>query len=103
MQSVLASTLLRVIMVKVGLFRAMPRYSSIADSDIMDLVAHLRSLDPVENEVPHTELNEEVEASRPEEASPAVAPTDPIERGLYLAQITNCGSLSYTTKMKMAA
>ncbi len=74
-----------------GLFGAMPRYASMSDKDVMDLVAFLHTLDPIENKVQARELSFEPEVSRPEEAPPAEAPTDPVERGLYLASITRCG------------
>ncbi|MBV7338012.1 c-type cytochrome [Chloroflexi bacterium TSY] len=68
----------------------MPRYSGVSDQDVMDLIAYLRSLDPIENEIPERNITGEI-PDFAGEAPPAVAPTDPIERGLYLASITRCG------------
>jgi len=68
----------------------MPRYSSMADEDVYNLIAYLRSLEPVENAIPDRELGFEPTAYEGEPA-PAVAPTEPVERGAYLATLARCG------------
>ena len=69
----------------------MPRLASLSDQDAMDLVAYLRSLDPVENEVPARELAFDPPAFEVQQAPPAVAPTEGVDRGRYIASLTRCG------------
>ncbi|MBV7336830.1 cytochrome c [Chloroflexi bacterium TSY] len=68
----------------------MPAYAHMADKDAMDLIAYLRSLDPLENEVPERELNFEPAAFEVSNPPPAEAPTDPVARGVYLASFVRC-------------
>ena len=68
----------------------MPRYSGMADEDVYNLIAYLRSLEPVENPIPDRDLAFEPPAYEGEMAAPAVAPTDPVERGAYLASLARC-------------
>ncbi len=68
----------------------MPRYSGMADQDVADLIAYLRSQEPVENDVPVRELAFEPPAFEMTEAPPAVAPTEPADRGRYLATLAMC-------------
>ena len=69
----------------------MPHFSTMADQDVADLVAYLRSQDPVANDVPPRALNIEVEAFTPQQMPPAVAPTEGPDRGRYLASLVRCG------------
>lgn len=74
-----------------NLAQAMPRYSAMADEDVTNLIAFLRSLDPIENEVPERQITGDIPDTVVQQEPPAVAPTDPIERGQYLASINRCG------------
>ena len=69
----------------------MPRFAAMADQDVMDLVAYLRSLEPIENAVPARELTIEVADFTPQQPPPAVAPTEGAARGQYLASLVRCG------------
>jgi mono/diheme cytochrome c family protein len=73
---------------------AMPyrRFSALSDQDVMNLVAYLRSQEPVENAVPAAELAEEIPPFTPEVAPPAESPTDPVARGEFLVTLVNCGN-----------
>lgn len=68
----------------------MPRYSGMADQDVADLIAYLRSLEPVQNEVPARELAFDPPAFEMTDAPPATAPTDPVARGEYIVTIAGC-------------
>jgi cytochrome c2 len=68
----------------------MPHYAGMADQDVADLIAYLRSMDPVENEVPDRELAFEPPAFEITEEPPAVAPTEPVARGEYLVSLARC-------------
>ncbi len=76
------------------LFPIMP-YASfhfMSDGDVRDLVAYLRTLPPVGNDVPENQLNIPVPAPPQLPPSPPVAPTGGVERGRYLVTaITICG------------
>lgn len=74
-----------------GALFIMPHFSALADDDAANLVAYLRSLEPVANEVPNRELGFEPEFTMPETLPPAVAPTEGPERGAYLASLVRCG------------
>lgn len=67
----------------------MPAFSTMADDDVMNLIAYLRSLEPVENEIPERTIAFEPEAGE-YPAPPAMAPTEGAERGQYLAAIARC-------------
>ncbi len=69
----------------------MPKYAFLADEDVANLHAYLFSLDPVANEVPAREVTIDVPDFTPAQAPPAVAPTDPVARGQYLASLARCG------------
>ena len=68
----------------------MPAYAGMADQDVADLIAYLRSQEPVENAIPDRELAFEPPAFEVAEMPPAVAPTDPVARGQYLTTLANC-------------
>jgi cytochrome c2 len=70
----------------------MPHYSTLADQDVMNLIAYLRSQDPVENEIPDRELTFEVPDFVPQQDPPAEAPTEPVARGQYLASLVRCSN-----------
>ena len=73
-----------------GTLFIMPQYANISDGDIANLIAYLRSLEPVENEIPDRSLAFEPPAYEGE-LPPAEAPTEGADRGRYLATITRCG------------
>lgn len=64
--------------------------SNLADQDAYDLAAALKQLPPVVNAVPASELTTPAAAFTPAQASPAVAPTEGVERGAYIAAVANC-------------
>lgn len=66
-------------------------WSVMSDQDALDMVAALRTLPPVVNAVPRSELSSEIAAFTPAEAPPAVAPTEGVERGEYLVALARCG------------
>ncbi len=70
----------------------MPAFSTMADKDAMDLVAYLRTLEPVENEIPVRALNFEPPPFEVQQAPPAEAPTEGADRGRYLATLVRCGN-----------
>ncbi|NJN84794.1 MAG: cytochrome c [Caldilineaceae bacterium] len=67
----------------------MPHFTEMADDDVMDLIAYLRSQEPVENAVPDRELTVEVHHMI-EDTSPAEAPTEGVERGAYIVALARC-------------
>jgi mono/diheme cytochrome c family protein len=78
------------------LFPAMPypSFRAITDEDLASVVAYLRSIPPISNEVPATPAPEPIQqafqpltvAPRP----PAPDLSDPVQRGQYLANLANC-------------
>jgi hypothetical protein len=76
------------------LFPIMPymAWSAMSDQDAYDLVAALRTLPPVKNAVPKTELKNPVPPFTPAKAPPAVAPTTGVERGEYLVALGQCNN-----------
>lgn len=76
------------------LFPIMP-YNSfhfMSDADVNDLVAYLRTLPPVSNNVPENKLNGPVPAPPSLPPSPPVAPAGGVARGAYLVNaIAICG------------
>ena len=76
------------------LFPIMPymAWSAMSDQDAYDLVAALRTLPPVKNAVPKTELKNPVPPFTPATAPPAVAPTTGVERGAYLVALGQCNN-----------
>ena len=69
----------------------MPRFAAMSDQDVADLVAYLRTLEPVANEIPERALNFEPAAFEPSQTPPATAPTEGVDRGRYLATLARCG------------
>ena len=69
----------------------MPRLSTLADQDVVDLIAYLRSRPPIHNDIPPHQLTNPTVPKIPEQATRKTAPTDPVERGAYLTAITRCG------------
>ncbi len=77
------------------LFPIMPYVSFhfMSNTDVADLVAFLRTIPAVRNDVPENELNVSVPAPPSLPPSPATAPTSGIERGRYLVSaISICGN-----------
>jgi hypothetical protein len=79
------------------LFPAMPYhyFRAMADDDVAAVVAYLRTLEPIDNELPRTEVPEQVWATLPPHVpitEPVVAPdpSDPLAYGAYLATIGLC-------------
>ena len=79
------------------LFPVMPymNYRVMSDEDLASIIVYLRSLPPVRNALPTTELPEPVKASLPppRPVSAPVPPVDssnPIKRGAYLVALANC-------------
>jgi mono/diheme cytochrome c family protein len=79
------------------LFPAMPYmfFSALSDEDLGAVIAYIRSLDPVSNQPPATEIPEPVMASLPPhqpitEPVPTPDRSDPVAYGAYLTQIANC-------------
>lgn len=75
-----------------GVAPAMPRFSRMADEDVANLYAYLMSREPVRNEIPAREVTVELPNAMPEQMPPAVAPTEGVERGGYLASLVRCGN-----------
>lgn len=69
----------------------MPQYSGMSDQDAADLVAYLRTLEAVSNDIPARALNFEPAPFEPSQMPPATAPTEGPERGRYLATLARCG------------
>lgn len=65
-------------------------WSVMSDQDALDLVAAMRMIPPVVNEVPESELSSELPAFTAPVAPPAVAPTEGVERGQYLVALARC-------------
>ena len=85
-----------------------PSYSGMADQDVRDLVAYLRTVPAVKNEVPAKQLNPpppgvEPPPLPPLQKAPATAPTSPPERrGEYLAlSLAHCNICHSTTAPDM--
>jgi len=79
------------------LFPAMPYmfFRALSDDDLAAVIAYIRTLEPVRNQPPATEIPEPVMASLPPhqpitEPVPAPDRSDPIAYGAYLTQIGNC-------------
>lgn len=69
-----------------------PTFSNMADQDVRDLVAFLRTVEPVENAVPPRELEAPVPPFEPRQPAPAEAPTEGVDRGAYIVNaIAHCG------------
>ncbi|MGB3562875.1 MAG: cytochrome c [Thermoanaerobaculia bacterium] len=79
------------------LFPVMPYlfYRSLSDEDLAAVITYIRSIEPVRNQPPATELPEPVLASLPPhqaitEPVPTPDRSDPIAYGAYLTQIGEC-------------
>ncbi|MCO6449240.1 MAG: hypothetical protein J5I90_00500 [Caldilineales bacterium] len=70
----------------------MPKFAAMSDEDVINLVAYLRTLEPVENDVPDREFNVPLQAFTPPQAPPSVAPASGPERGQYLTELVRCSS-----------
>jgi mono/diheme cytochrome c family protein len=67
-------------------------FSVLSDKDAYDIVAWLRSMEPVSNAVPERQLAQDPEPWTPATEPPAESPTEPVARGEYLVNLANCGS-----------
>ena len=69
-----------------------PNFAGMAEQDVKDLIAYLRSLPPVKNPVPATRLNGAVPPGPPVRGFPPTAPTSGVGRGEYLVlNVAGCG------------
>ncbi len=73
-------------------------WSGMSDQDIQDLVAFLRTVKPVKNAVPPTQLAMSLPPFSPPVAPPAVAPTERVARGEYLVNAVSGCSSCHTPK-----
>ncbi len=67
-------------------------WSGMSDQDAFDMAAALKTLPPVKNEVPKSELTNPVPPFTPAAPPPAMAPTTGVERGEYLVALGQCGN-----------
>jgi mono/diheme cytochrome c family protein len=77
------------------LFPVMPyaTFHFMSDADVADLVAFLRTVPAVSNQVPERQLNGPVPPLPPLPPSPATAPTGGLARGKYLVSaVSDCNS-----------
>jgi mono/diheme cytochrome c family protein len=65
-------------------------FSILSDKDAYDIVAWLRTLEPVANPVAERQLAEEPQPWSPETAPAAESPSEPVARGEYLVKLANC-------------
>jgi mono/diheme cytochrome c family protein len=80
------------------LFPLMPyeHFRTMSDEDLASIVVYLRSLQPVQNSLPRTEIVFPVNYLIRNAPQPVTSPvptgnsTDPVERGRYLVQIAGC-------------
>lgn len=78
------------------LFPLMPyaRYRDLSDEDLASLIVYVRSIPPVRNPLPKTELAEPVKQALkplpPRPSLPAPDLADPVKRGAYLANAADC-------------
>src|SRR5690606_39977467 len=80
-----------------ALFPVMPykHYAMMDPEDVKDVIAYLRSLPPIENEVPESKPNfpfNSILNTIPENAKPIKkpSPTNKVEYGRYLSYIARC-------------
>ncbi|MFQ5817623.1 MAG: c-type cytochrome [Terriglobia bacterium] len=75
---------------------AYPFFRTMSDEDLAAVIAYVRSIPPVRNEVPQTELPEEIkQALEPMPLTGPVPPpdfSDPVQRGAYLAALAECAA-----------
>lgn len=72
-----------------------PQFRHLPDEDVLAVVAYLRSVPPVENELPLTRLDFPVSmfirtAPEPLESSPPPWPDEPVARGKLLMKVMGC-------------
>jgi mono/diheme cytochrome c family protein len=79
------------------LFPLMPymNFRQMSDEDLASIIAYIRSIDPVRNELPKTALPDELKSILPPhepitQAVPAPDMSDPVKRGAYLVTLGNC-------------
>lgn len=79
------------------LFPLMPymNFRHMSDEDLASIIAYIRSIAPVHNELPTTVLPDEIKSSLPPhepitEPVPAPDMSDPVKRGAYLIALGNC-------------
>jgi mono/diheme cytochrome c family protein len=70
-------------------------FKNMSDEDLASVIVYIRSIDPVRNVVPKTQLPEPVKASLPPHepiTGPVAGPnmSNPVERGKYLVTLGNC-------------
>ena len=69
-----------------------PNFAGMAEQDVKDLIAYLRSVPPVKNPVPETRLTSAAPPAPPGRGFPASAPTSGVSRGEYLVlNVAGCG------------
>jgi mono/diheme cytochrome c family protein len=66
------------------------RFSALSVKEANDVAAWLMSLEPVANEVPERELNEDPAPYTPATAPAAEPPTEPVARGAQLVALAGC-------------
>lgn len=76
-----------------------PYFSGMADQDVADLVAFLRTLPPIKNAVPEDQLKGPVPPFTPRAAPPATAPTSGVARGAYLVNGISLCVLCHTPSL----
>ena len=75
-----------------------PNLAGLSDQDMRDLIAYLRSVPAVKNEVPENQLNGPVPPAPPARPYPQTAPTTGTARGEYLVlNVAGCGDCHTTT------
>ena len=61
-----------------------PTYNSMSDADVKAIVAYLRTLKPIHNEVPQSKYNVPQQAMPPAKGKPAPSPKDKVAYGGYI-------------------
>ena len=61
-----------------------PTYNSMSDTDVKAIVAYLRTLKPIHNEVPQSKYNVPQQAMPPAKGKPAPSPKDKVAYGGYI-------------------
>lgn len=78
-------------------FMPYPKFRIMSDEDVASIIVYLRTLPPVRNPLPVTEINFPVNYLMRSAPAPITAvvhgpdPADPVKRGEYLATIAGCG------------
>jgi mono/diheme cytochrome c family protein len=73
-----------------------PALSGMSDQDAADLAAFIKTVPPINNPVPPTELTAPVPPFVPPAPPPAVAPTEGVERGQYIVNVASHCSVCHT-------